>query len=140
MNRYSYIFTKLFLSLIMTDIEDIIQSEININILEFTKELASKHYSSRKEYDKEFVSLRRKYKMCPKKTDIRECIKDINPKDITEEFLKYSIRKLGKSSSSAYYSISDPAASKNSRCRRHIKAFLKAQQAVKESSKRNMSF
>ena len=50
------------------------------------------------------------------------------------------IPKLGKSSSSAYYSISDPAACKNSRCRRHIKAFLKAQQAVKESSKRNMSF
>ena len=83
----------------MSDIEDIIQSKINTNILEFTKELAGKHYSSRKEYDKEFVSLRKKYKMCPKKTDIRACIKDIDPKDITEEFLKYSIRKLGKSSS-----------------------------------------
>lgn len=45
------------------------------------------------------------------------------------------IPKIGKSSSQAYYSLSDPAACKNSRCRRHIKAFIKAQQAAKQTTK-----
>lgn len=82
------------------DIEDIISKKNdNEKNLEFTKELAKKSYNSREEYDKYFVFLRKKYKINPKKTIIRRLIKNIDQKNITKSFLKYSIRKIGKSSS-----------------------------------------
>ena len=69
------------------------------NIIEFTRDLSTKTYTSRKEYDKHFETLRKKYKLCPKKTDIRKCIPLIDKTKITESFMKYSIRKIGKSTS-----------------------------------------
>ena len=69
------------------------------NIIEFTRDLSTKTYESRKEYDKHFVTLRKKYKLCPKKTDIRKCIPLIDKTKITESFMKYSVRKIGKSTS-----------------------------------------
>jgi ELP3 family radical SAM enzyme/protein acetyltransferase len=82
------------------DIEDIISKKNdNEKNLEFTKELAKKSYNSREEYDKYFVFLRKKYKINPKKTIIRRLIKNIDQENITKSFLKYSIRKIGKSSS-----------------------------------------
>ena len=82
------------------DIEDIIfKKNDNEKNLEFTKELAKKSYNSREEYDKYFVFLRKKYKINPKKTIIRRLIKNIDQENITKSFLKYSIRKIGKSSS-----------------------------------------
>ena len=69
------------------------------NIIEFTRDLSTKTYTSRKEYDKHFETLRKKYKLCHKKTDIRKCIPLIDKTKITESFMKYSIRKIGKSSS-----------------------------------------
>ena len=68
-------------------------------ILNFTRDLSTRKYESRKDYDKYFVELRKKYKICPKKTDIRTCIQHLTKEDITDDFMKYSVRKIGKSSS-----------------------------------------
>ena len=68
-------------------------------IIEFTRDLSTRNYTSRREYDKQYVELRKKYKLCPKKTDIRKCIPYLNEREITDDFMKYSIRKIGKSSS-----------------------------------------
>ena len=79
------------------DIEDIIDNNKDKILLNFSKDLACKDYKTRKEYDSEFIKLRKKYKINPKKTDIRKNIKNIEY--TTESFLKYSLRKIGKSSS-----------------------------------------
>jgi len=82
------------------DIENIVKDHKDMDkIIEFTKELAYKTYSDRKSYDKYFTELRKKYKICPKKMLIRDSIKYINKEKITSSFMKYSLRKIGKSSS-----------------------------------------
>ena len=59
-------------------------------------------YHSRKEYDNKITSLRKKYKMIPKKTDIIKTYNHlISQKKIKPHltFYQYSLKKMGKSSS-----------------------------------------
>jgi ELP3 family radical SAM enzyme/protein acetyltransferase len=84
----------------MSDIEDIINNKSEFDKTKtFVEKLACENYNSRSEYDKHFVQLRKIYKINPKKMDIRKMIKNIDNNKITESFMKFSIRKIGKSSS-----------------------------------------
>ena len=82
------------------DIEDVISDKNEREkIIDFTKELAKESYNNRREYDKYFTVLRKKYKINPKKTLIRGSIKYLNKDEVSKSFLKFSLRKIGKSSS-----------------------------------------
>jgi len=82
------------------DIEDVVIDKNEMEkIIDFTKELAKESYNTRREYDKYFTVLRKKYKINPKKTLIRGSIKHLNHNEVTKSFLEFSLRKIGKSSS-----------------------------------------
>ena len=86
------------------DIENLVNNLVKNHadekkIIEFTRELACENYSDRKAYDKHFTQLRKKYKICPKKMLIRNAIKYIDKDKVTSDFMKFSLRKIGKSSS-----------------------------------------
>jgi len=78
------------------DLEDIVFDK---RYIDFVEELSIVDYTDRKHYDKTFSQLRKKYKINPKKTDINKCVKKINQKNITQTFIDFSKRKIGKSSS-----------------------------------------
>ena len=81
------------------DIEDIIH---NKKIIQFTKDLASKHHSSLKEYASEYNKLKKTYKLCPNKPTLNktyyELLKDGKIKR-NESFIKFSLKKKSRSSS-----------------------------------------
>lgn len=81
------------------DIEDIINNNNDENIINYVKDLAYKEYKNRDEYDKEIIKLRKKYKLCLKKMQIRNNIKYLDKNKISKSFLNFSLKKIGKSSS-----------------------------------------
>ena len=84
------------------NIEDIIINDTNDDIIDFVYDLASKEYNCRNDYTKEFTELRKKYKQNPKKTEILRVYRElVNKNELKENssFYKFSIKKIGKSSS-----------------------------------------
>tara|TARA_Y100001958_G_C21246059_1_gene576213 strand:- start:1693 stop:3744 length:2052 start_codon:yes stop_codon:yes gene_type:complete len=84
------------------DIEDIVTNDQHDTIIDFVTDLSYDKYNHRKEYEKKFVELRKKYRMNPKKTEIVKIYRSLVEEGSIEpnpEFYKYSIKKQGKSSS-----------------------------------------
>ena len=81
----------------MVDIEDL-QKDIQIN--NFVKDIVKQNYLTRKDYDKKFIVLRKKYKICPSKAIILKTYKTLLlDKEIKENksFYMYGLKKIGKS-------------------------------------------
>ena len=79
------------------DIEDLFS---DTKLVGFTKDLASKEYTNRKNYDKEFTILRKKYKTSPSKSKVLKIYNRLLlNKEIKENksFKIYGLRKIGKS-------------------------------------------
>ena len=81
------------------EIEDLIS---DTKLVSFTKDLASKEYSSREEYDREFTILRKRHKTSPSKSKVLKIYNNLLSNKIVKEnksFKIYGLRKVGKSSS-----------------------------------------
>ena len=79
------------------DIEDLFS---DTKLVGFTKDLASKEYTNRKNYDKGFTILRKKYKTTPSKSKVLKIYNRLLlNKEIKENksFKIYGLRKIGKS-------------------------------------------
>ena len=71
-------------------------------IIDFVKEFAILNFDTRDEYQTQFKILRKKYKVCPKKTIILKIYRKLVDDKVilpNNQFYKFSIKKIGKSSS-----------------------------------------
>ncbi|MBE18041.1 MAG: hypothetical protein CMH79_04680 [Nitrospinae bacterium] len=83
----------------MEDIEDLINNEKRV---QFTKDFVNNTFSSENEYISKFTLLRKKYKLSVSKPQLRKIYFKLlhnNEVEPNNQFLKYSIKKKGKSQS-----------------------------------------
>ena len=83
----------------MDDIEDIVDNE---NLIYFVKDLSQTIFNSEEEYKREYNTLKKKYKLCPSKPNIRKTYHSlIQSGELlpNESILEYSLKKKTRSSS-----------------------------------------